>query len=119
MPQRSLSSLSLNSAPEDDWDQSLPDTTENIAAKTPRNSIVFPIDETPGKSSIKHTHSSSVQDMENGKGNRTLSELLSLHSEKDSKGNISPEEAARIADVLGQWVGVHSCPLLELDPYLV
>lgn len=111
MPETLDRSLSLDSVPEDDWDHSHPDPKDN---GTPRNSIVFPVNETPGKSS-KYTHN-SVQDTENGKGNRTLSELLRLHSEKDSKGNISPEEATRIADVLGQWVGIHPCPVLELHP---
>lgn len=97
---RSLSSLSLNSVPEDDWDG---DTKGNAATTTPRNSIVFPVDQTP-----THSKNASVQNLENGKGNRTLSDLLRLHSEKDSTGSFSPEEAARIADVLGQWVGVPS-----------
>jgi hypothetical protein len=85
---------------DDDWHRSLKDTKDTT---TPR---VFPVDESPN---------TNVQD---DKGNRTLSELLRLHSEKDSKGNFSPEEASRIADVLGQWVGVHSRPMLELDPDL-
>lgn len=109
---RSLSSLSLNSVPEDDWDSSLPNTKDNAVSPTRCNSIVFPVDETPGKSS------ECIQDMERGKGNRTLSELLRLHLKKDSKGNFSPEEAASIADVLGQWVGVHSSPVLEFNPDL-
>ena len=113
----SLSSPSLNSVPEDDWDHSLPDDIkDNSAPTTPRNSIVLPVNETPGKSSrCTHSKNASVQDMENSKGNLSLSELLRLHSEKDSKGNFSAEEAARIADVLGQWVGVHSNPVLKLD----
>lgn len=106
MLDRSLSSVSLNSVPEDDWDRSLPDTKDNLATTTPHNSIVFPINETPGKSSrCTHSKTASIKDMENDKGNRPLSELLRLHSVKDSKGNFSPEETARIADVLGQWVG--------------
>lgn len=118
--ERSLSSPSLNSVPEDDWDRSLPDAKVNPAQITPRNSIVFSVNETSGKPSSEasrptHSENASVQDMENGKGNLSLSELLRLHSEKDSKGNFSAEEAARIADVLGQWVGVHSCPVLKLD----
>ena len=123
MPQtieRSLSSPSLNSLPEDDWDRSPSDTKDIAAPITPQNSIVFPVNETPGKSARPtHNKNAIVQDMENGKRNLSLSELLRLHSEKDSKGNFSAEEAARIADVLGQWVGVHSCPVLKLDPDLV
>jgi hypothetical protein len=88
----------LNSVPEDDWDHSLPDPKDNAATTSPA----------PAES--------SVQDIE---GNPSLSKLLRLHSEKDSKANFSAEEAARIADVLGQWVGVHSCPVPKLDPDLV
>ena len=119
--ERSLSSPSLNSVPEDDWDRSLPDAKDNSAPTTPRNSIVFPVNEILDKPSSEasgstHSENASVQGTENGKGNLSLSELLRLHSEKDSKGNFSAEEAARIADVLGQWVGVQSCPVLKLDP---
>ncbi|KAF8801075.1 hypothetical protein BYT27DRAFT_7198651 [Phlegmacium glaucopus] len=114
---RSLSSLSLNSVPEDDWDRSLPDTQENAPATTPRNSVVFPVDDTPGKSSqYNHNENAGVQE---SKGNRTLSELLRLHSEKDSKGNFSPEEAARIADVLGQWINASSSPYEAEDDFFV
>lgn len=116
----SLSSPSLNSVPEDDWDRSLPDTKDNAAPTTPQNSIVFPVNETPGEPARStQSKNASVQNMESGKRNLSLSELLRLHSEKDSKGNFSAEEAARIADVLGQWVGVHSCPVLKLYPDLV
>lgn len=118
--ERSLSSPSLNSLPEDDWDRSPSDTKDIAVPTTPQNSIVFPVNEIPNKSATPtYSKNASVQDMENGKGNPSLSELLRLHSEKDSKGNFSAEEAARIADVLGQWVGVHSCPVLKLDPDLV
>ena len=110
--ERSLSPPSLNSLPEDDWDRSLPDSKDNAATTTP---IVFPVNEKSGESTPSK-NASVHQDTINGKGNLALSELLRLHSEKDSKGNISEEEAARIADVLGQWVGVHSCPVLKLDP---
>lgn len=118
--ERSLSPPSLNSVSEDDWDRSLPDTKDIAAPTTPQNSIVFPVNETPGTPARStHSKNASVQDMENRKGNRSLSELLRLHSEKNSKGNFSSEEAARIADVLGQWVGIHSCLVLKLDPDLV
>jgi hypothetical protein len=92
---------SLNS--EYDWDRSLPETKDNAPTTTPRS----PVNETC--KSPRYTHSSD------GKGN-TLSELLRLHAEKDSKGNFSAEEATKIADVLGQWVGVNSCSVLKLDP---
>jgi len=108
---RSLSSLSLNSVPEDDWDG---DTKGNAATTTPRNSIVFPVDQTP-----THSKNASVQNLENGKGNRTLSDLLRLHSEKDSTGSFSPEEAARIADVLGQWINASSSPYEAEDDFFI
>lgn len=41
-----------------------------------------------------------------GKGKRTLSELLKLHAEKGTDVNFTAEEATRVAEVLGQWVGV-------------
>ena len=116
--ERSLSSPSLNSLPEDDWDTTPSDPKDNVAPTTPQNSIVFPVNETPGKTA-RSSKDASAQDIENCKGNLSLSELLRLHSEKDSKGKFSAEEAARIADVLGQWVGVKSCPELKLDPDLV
>lgn len=91
------SSPPLNTVSDDDWDHSLPDTKENAAT------IVFPA---PAESYTKNATA------ENGKGNPSLSKLLRLHSEKD----FTAEEAARIADLLGQWVGVHSCPVLLLHP---
>lgn len=114
---RSLSSVSLDSVPEDSWDRSLPDIKGDAATTTLGNSIAFPVNEISGNS-LRYTHSktTSAQVIGNGKGNRTLSDLLSSHSEKNSKGNFSAEEAARIADVLGQWVGVYPCSVLKIDP---
>lgn len=40
-----------------------------------------------------------------GKSKRTLSELLKLHAEKGTDVKFTQEEASRIAEVLGQWVG--------------
>jgi len=121
-----MSSLSINSAnsqPEDDWDRSLlvemlpveipvvaPTTT--VVARpfntTPRNSIVFPAEGTPGRttgySSSLPTKSDSLNGLEGGNKKRTLSDLLKLHSEKGSVAEFSQEEATRIADVLRQWV---------------
>ena len=47
-----------------------------------------------------------------GKGSRTLSDLLRLHAEKGTEFTCSPEEASRLADVLGQWVCVPQVPIL-------
>ena len=105
-----------------------------ILHTTPRNSVVFPAEDTPGRttrytSSGYHSKNGSVDGMGNaGKGGkRTLSELLRLHSEKNTNGMFSAEEASRIADVLGQWVGVHNFTsililvalrFLQFDSYL-
>jgi hypothetical protein len=50
--------------------------------------------------------------MGKSQGKRTLSELLKLHSEKGCHGKFSPEEASRIADVLGEWVSFLLMPAL-------
>ena len=117
MTNLSLSTLSLNSTSSDsqneDWDQSLEITDEDmtsenthspLARTTPRNSVVFPADETPGrlvKTGCGHGRDGSVD----GKGKRTLSELLKMHSERGTNCQFSVEEASRVGDVLGQWVG--------------
>ena len=89
---------------EDDWDRSLV-VQEEQPLSTPRNSVVFPAEDTPSRP----TRFSSTEPREEGK--RTLSELLRLHSEKGCNGKFSPEEASRIADVLGQWVSVFRQPV--------
>jgi hypothetical protein len=109
---RSMSSLSLNSVQsqsEDDWDRSLLEggstsiatpvefpvadsgtsaTVSQLSRTTPRNSIVFPVDGTPGRathfnsSSRVHSRSGSVEGLEIGNKKRTLSDLFKLHSER-------------------------------------
>ncbi|VDB95600.1 unnamed protein product [Peniophora sp. CBMAI 1063] len=37
-------------------------------------------------------------------GKRTLSELLKLHAEKGTDVHFTPEEAAKLEEVLGQWI---------------
>jgi len=121
---RAMSSLSINSTssqPEDDWDRSLlvemapveipvtPVVVAQLSSITPRNSVVFPAEGTPGRttgysSSALPKKSDSMNGLEGGNKKRTLSDLLKLHSEKGSVAEFSPEEATRIADVLGQWV---------------
>lgn len=112
--ERSLSSFSQSSQPEEDWDRSLlpPEPSDPVlpdpqSHHTPRNSIVFPAEDTPGKTSSyssSHTRSPTIDGSGKAQPKRTLSELLRLHSEKGSNGKFSAEEALRIADVLGQWV---------------
>ncbi|KAF8952953.1 hypothetical protein BDZ97DRAFT_1874872 [Flammula alnicola] len=146
---RSLSSLSLSSLdsqPEDDWDRSLTDISDvtrpstppqpagadlsqpqhHRSTSTPRNSIVFPSEVTPGRStryssadthSRAGSHDGSSSSMGKGQGKRTLSELLRLHSEKGCNGRFSAEEASRIADVLGQWINASSSPYEGEDDF--
>ena len=103
MSARSASSSSVVSPSEDDWDRS--GTVISVVAPdaTPRNSIVFPTDTTPGRKTRYCQHSRDVS-ADGKSGKRTLSELLRLHSETGTSANFSPEEALRIAEVLGQWV---------------
>ncbi|KAJ4485441.1 hypothetical protein J3R30DRAFT_3696796 [Lentinula aciculospora] len=48
---------------------------------------------------------------------RSLSELLRLHSEKGTECRFSPEEAARVAEVLGQWINASSSPYEDEDDF--
>jgi hypothetical protein len=130
---RSMSSLSVDSQSEDDWDRSLIHDTgffslasplqisaadvattamvSHLSGSTPRNSVIFPAEETPGRptryssGSVLHSRNGSLDILDGGIKQRTLSDLLKLHSERGSSGDFNAEEATRIADVLGQWVG--------------
>jgi len=111
MSARSVSLTSVASLSEDDWDRSGTLITVVAPEPTPSSPIVFPTDTTPGRKTWYSQHSRDVS--ADGKcGKRTLSELLRLHSETGTNGNFSPEEASRIADVLGQWV----CPPTSRGP---
>jgi hypothetical protein len=108
----SMSQLSLDSSgsQSEDWDRSLsmdgsqppsPGTKARpLATTTPRNSIIFPVEDeaTPGRSGNLQTRQPGEQ------GKRSLSELLRLHAEKGTDCKFSAEEAARVADVLRDWV---------------
>jgi len=81
------------SQPPEDWDRSLVDIEPGVAGSArvafPTNGAVeTPQQATGGRSS----------------GKRTLSELLKLHAEKGTDVNFTPEEAAKLEEVLGQWV---------------
>jgi len=131
MTNLSLSTLSLNSTGSDsqneDWDRFLEITDEDmtsentlspLARTTPRNSVVFPADETPGrivKTGGGHGRDGSVD----GKGKRTLSELMKMHAERGTNCQFSVEEASRVADVLGQWINASSSPYESEDDFFV
>ena len=125
-----MSSLSVESQSEDDWDHSLLDggstsvafqvevpvadsastAGPQLSRTSPRNSIVFPAYRTPGRATHfnschgSHSRSGSVEGLEVGNKKRTLSDLFKLHSERGSNGDFSVDEAKRIAELLGQWV---------------
>lgn len=118
----------IDSFPED-WDKSLiSEGSQSIQAlnnssqrphtvSAPQNSVVFPIaegnsDADSGRSSMERSKYTSAQ------GKRTLSELLKLHAEKGTDCRLSPEEANRLGDVLGEWVSslcVTLLPALTLN----
>ncbi|KZT22776.1 hypothetical protein NEOLEDRAFT_1157629 [Neolentinus lepideus HHB14362 ss-1] len=91
-----MSEMSLNSpgSASEDWDHS--EHIPGEKASTPRNSVAFPGER---------------------KGKRTLSELMKLYAEKGTSVKFSPEEAARLADVLGQWINSESSPYEGEDDF--
>ncbi|KAH9974038.1 hypothetical protein BGW80DRAFT_1171126, partial [Lactifluus volemus] len=50
-------------------------------------------------------------------GKRTLSELLKLHAEKGTNVHFTQEEAARLEEVLGQWINSGSSPYEDDDEF--
>jgi len=110
----SLSQLSLNStiSQGDDWDRSFvqqdgkgdvgASLAVNSQMRTPRSSVIFPSpiednQRTPGKRSTPAAK-------------RPLSELLRMHAEKGTDVKCSPEDASRLAEVLGQWINSFPSP---------
>jgi hypothetical protein len=91
------------SLPPEDWDHLESPTTDSptTISSTASSRVVFPSrgppDDTPVLRSPPHSSRASK---------RTLSELLKLHAEKGTDVHFSAEEAARLEDVLGQWVSV-------------
>jgi hypothetical protein len=100
-------SLSSDGSQSEDWDRSMmveqPSDTPD-SRQTPRNSVIFPSGATADQPTPKGSAS------QRGKQKRSLTELLRLHAEKGTDCNLSTEEAARLGDVLGQWV----CPVIAM-----
>ncbi|KAH9831151.1 uncharacterized protein C8Q71DRAFT_715759 [Rhodofomes roseus] len=107
----SMSQLSLNSngsaSEAEDWDRSM-----NLDTQTPRNSVAF-----PGGEGGEGEAAAALGRGQDGKSKRTLSELLKLHAEKGKDVAFSPEEASRIAEVLGQWINSGPSPYEGEDDF--
>ena len=88
------SHLTVASTTSEDWDRSLSEEPDSRNGNRP-NTVSFPGSE----------EEESTTPVAGGKGKRTLSELLKLHAEKGTDVNFTQEEATRLAEVLGQWVG--------------
>ncbi|OCH93321.1 hypothetical protein OBBRIDRAFT_790353 [Obba rivulosa] len=114
----SLSQLSLHSngaSETEDWDRTLniqPGSGQRISL----NSIAFPAGAGREEDGAKTPRPEAGQ---KGKteAKRTLSELLRLHAEKGTNVTFSPEEASRIAEVLGQWINSESSPYESEDDF--
>ncbi|TCD68733.1 hypothetical protein EIP91_009879 [Steccherinum ochraceum] len=103
----SMSQVSLSPNSTEDWDRSMTDDSDAIHP----NSVRFPANLHDGADD-EHTTASA-----GGKSKRTLSELLKLHAEKGTDPNFTPEEASRVADVLGQWINSSSSPYESEDDF--
>ncbi|KAH9941307.1 uncharacterized protein BXZ73DRAFT_42053 [Epithele typhae] len=112
----SMSQLSISSADTEDWDRSMSsDLGELTTIPTPRNSVSFPGNGAEGEHG--GAANGATGSLGRGAGNRTLSELLKLHAEKGTDVNFTPEEASRVADVLGQWINSSSSPYEGEDDF--
>jgi hypothetical protein len=89
-----MTDVSRMSQPPEDWDRS--DT--DLEPGSTFHRVAFPSHGTEDTPMQNVTSGRSVD------GKRTLSELLKLHAEKGTDVNFSPEEAAKLEEVLGQWV---------------
>lgn len=99
----------LSSQPPEDWDhpESIVDTSAVTTTAPAPSRVVFPsrggaTDDDPNTPSPDALPSHSHRGGRSGK--RTLSELLKLHAEKGTDVHFTSEEAARLEDLLGQWV---------------
>ena len=101
----SISQLSLASSDTEDWDRSMSSDADPNRPTTPRNSVSFPAHGGADEDGLAQNGS-----LGRGAGKRTLSELLKLHAAEGTDVNFTPEEANRVAEVLGQWVSVLVSP---------
>ncbi|KAH8083326.1 hypothetical protein BXZ70DRAFT_1002498 [Cristinia sonorae] len=97
---------SSNANTTEDWDRSMTEDTD----LNPPNSVRFPANEPDHP----HQHPPTSN---GGKSKRTLSELLKLHAEKGTDPSFTPEEASRVAEVLGQWINSSSSPYESDDDF--
>ena len=86
------------SEPPEDWDRSVADIEPGVAGSA---HVAFPTNGAGVGTEEAPTQASSGRGAD---GKRTLSELLKLHAEKGTNVNFTAEEAAKLEEVLGQWV---------------
>ncbi len=100
------STTRYQSQPPEDWDHLESPTIDSPTASAPSR-VAFPshgaADDSPVPRALPHGGRA---------GKRTLSELLKLHAEKGTDVHFSVEEAARLEEVLGQWVSVARSPMM-------
>ncbi|KAI0694221.1 hypothetical protein BC835DRAFT_1020652 [Cytidiella melzeri] len=90
----------------EDWDRWIHDT-QNPS----QNSVQFP------GTTEQSTQDELPRPSGSAQANRTLSELLRIHAERGTDVNFSPEEADRVAEVLGQWINSSSSPYEADDDF--
>ncbi|KXN84105.1 hypothetical protein AN958_00430 [Leucoagaricus sp. SymC.cos] len=113
----------------EDWDKSLSESNISSLALAENSSISTQSDAPTLQNTVAFPASSGESDMTSGQnsagwngsspgqGKRTLSELLKLHAEKGTDCHLSAEEAARLGDVLGQWINASSSPYEGEDDF--
>ncbi|KAI9458859.1 hypothetical protein BJY52DRAFT_1267548 [Lactarius psammicola] len=95
------------SQPPEDWDHLDSPMTDSPTTVSPTatSRVAFPshgaADDSPVPGAPPHGGRA---------GKRTLSELLKLHAEKGTDVHFSAEEAARLEEVLGQWINSGPSP---------
>ncbi|KAI0076536.1 hypothetical protein K474DRAFT_1684790 [Panus rudis PR-1116 ss-1] len=109
----SLAQLSLQPNTNEDWDTSMRDDSSpsHSDSGAAQNSISF-----PGNGADDDEQGGSTG-TNGGKTKRTLSELLKLHAEKGTDVHYTPEEASRLADVLGEWINSSCSPYEGEDDF--
>lgn len=100
---------SLSPHPTEDWDrtESSADSSPATTSAPAPSRVVFPSrggaaddeHDAPTPDALpSHSHRAGCP------GKRTLSQLLKLHAEKGTDVHFTSDEAARLEDLLGQWV---------------